>query len=369
MLTRRHLLAAPALALQAQMPKFTVLNLATISAQPQVFHGWPTLARRADGELLVACSGGREAHVCPFGRVELIRSRDNGHTWTWPETLLDTAIDDRDAGLLVTPAGSVLVTTFTSLAFEKTIADAKNWPAERKQRWESAQNRLSEAERQQMLGTWMLRSADAGLTWSASYRVPLNSPHGPIAVSASRLLYPGVQLWEKARKVGVAESVDDGRTWRWLSDIPTRPGDDHANYHELHGVAAADGTIIVHIRNHNAVNDRETLQCESRDGGKTWTTPHAIGVWGLPSHLLRLRDGRLLMTYGYRRLPRGNHARLSADHGRTWSEAMVLSTDGGVDIGYPSTVEVADGSLVSVWYERPGEGPHAQLRMARWQVG
>ena len=38
-----------------------------------------------------------------------------------------------------------------------------------------------------------------------------------------------------------------------------------------------------------------------------------MGVWGLPSHLLRLRDGRLLMTYGYRRAPFGNQAR---DHER-----------------------------------------------------
>jgi hypothetical protein len=44
----------------------------------------------------------------------------------------------------------------------------------------------------------------------------------------------------------------------------------------------------------------ETLQCESADGGKTWCEPHEIGVWGLPSHLLRLRNGNLLMTYGYR---------------------------------------------------------------------
>lgn len=367
-MTRRQLVAAsPALALRAE-PKSQVLRLQTISAQPSVFHGWPTLARRADGELLVACSGGREAHVCPFGRVELMRSRDNGATWTWPEVLIDTAIDDRDAGLLVTPSGALLVTTFTSLAYEKTLEGAANWPAERRERWESANRRLSASQRQQLLGTWMIRSGDAGLTWSAPYRVPVNSPHGPIALSGGRLLYPGVQLWEKARKVGVAESRDDGRSWRWLADIPARPGDDPVNYHELHGVETAGGTIVVHIRNHNKTNERETLQTESRDGGRTWTTPRAIGVWGLPSHLLRLRDGRLLMSYGYRRTPRGNHARVSSDHGKTWSEALVLSTDGGVDIGYPSTVELADGTLATVWYERPGEGPHAQLRMAHWRL-
>ena len=52
-----------------------------ISHQPHLYHGWPTLARRRNGELLLVCSGGRQAHVCPFGRVELMRSKDDGQTW------------------------------------------------------------------------------------------------------------------------------------------------------------------------------------------------------------------------------------------------------------------------------------------------
>src|SRR6185312_2806185 len=120
-------------------------------------------------------------------------------------------------------------------------------------------------------------------------------------------------------------SSDDGQTWRWLAEIPTRAGDNASdNYHELHAVEADDGTLIAHIRNHNKANAGETLQTESKDGGKTWSQPHSIGVWGLPSFLTRLRDGRLLMTYGYRRAPFGNQARISTDHGKTWSEPIVI---------------------------------------------
>jgi Neuraminidase (sialidase) len=139
--------------------------------------------------------------------------------------------------------------------------------------------------------------------------------------------------------------------------------------HELHAVEAADGTIIAQIRNHNAANKGETLQSESKDGGKTWTLPHSIGVWGLPSHLMKLRDGRLVMTYGHRRPPFGNQARLSTDNGQTWSDAIILSGDGaGGDLGYPSTVELADGTLLSVWYEKMKEHPHAVLRQATWKL-
>ena len=122
------------------------------------------------------------------------------------------------------------------------------------------------------------------------------------------------------------------------------------------------------LRNHNPANAQETLQSESSDEGRTWSAPRAIGVWGLPSHLLRLRDDRLLMTYGYRRDPRGNLARLSDDHGRTWSEPIVLSDDGTGDIGYPSTVELDDGTLVTVWYEVMRGSPHAVLRQALWSL-
>ena len=346
-----------------------VESVSVISRQAEFYHGWPTVAADRQGNLLVSYSGGREAHICPFGRVELIRSSDSGQSWSWPEVILDTPIDDRDSGILVTPSGSLLITTFTSLAFESVLDHAKNWPADRLARWQSVNQRTSDKQRNYLLDTWMLRSTDGGMTWSAPYRVPLNSPHGPVVLSDGRLLYAGKQLWTSGKKVGVCESKDDGRTWNWLADIPARPSDTVVQYHELHAVEARDGTIIVQIRNHNSPNTGETLQCESHDGGKSWTVPHPIGVWGLPSHLLRLRDGRLLMSYGYRRSPFGNQARLSADNGKTWSEPLVISSDGaGGDLGYPATVELSNGKLVTVWYESMKGSPHAVLRQAQWSI-
>jgi sialidase-1 len=75
------------------------------------------------------------------------------------------------------------------------------------------------------------------------------------------------------------------------------------------------------------------------------------------------------MTYGHRREPRGNQARVSSDHGRTWSEALVISDDGvSADLGYPSTVQLADGLLLSVWYEAMKGYPKAVLRQATWRL-
>lgn len=370
-------LAGHLLAQDRKSSTLKILDTRVISWKPPLYHGWPTLARKRNGELILAFSGGREKHVCPFGRLEWMRSKDNGLSWGWPQVVYDGPIDDRDAGIVETNKGSILITTFTSLAYEPVLARAeKAKPGEAGafedpkliDEWRAVHNRLTAEERKQELGCYMLRSTDGGRTWSARYSVPLDSPHGPINLDDGTLLYPGKDLWGDGR-VGVCHSTDDGVTWNWLSTIKPRSGDDAKDYHELHAVQAADGRVICHIRNHNAANKNETLQCASSDGGRTWSEPHAIGVWGLPSHLLRLKDGRLLMTYGYRRKPFGVQARLSSDHGKSWSEPMTLSDDGiGGDLGYPSTVECDDGILVTVWYEVLAGSPLAQLRQARWQL-
>lgn len=386
-ISRRSMLAASAAGVtltgaglnsaRADVPKFSVEGIRTISLQADRYHGWPTMIRRKNGELLVVCSGGRESHVCPFGRVELIRSFDNGQSWTYARTLVDGPIDDRDAGIVETAKGTLLVTTFTSLAYvpglKKAAAAAQQgqptMPAEQLARWQAAHRRLSDTARSGQLGCWMLRSEDGGLNWSPAYRVPVNSPHGPVNLSDGRLFYAGIALWDDERRVGVCTSDDDGRTWNDLTDLPVRNGDQSSEYHELHAVEAADGRLIVQIRNHNSRNRGETLQTHSTDGGDTWSEPRSIGVWGLPSHLLRLSDNRLMMTYGHRRAPLGNQARISTDHGVTWSDPMVIyGAAASGDLGYPSTVEVSPGHLVTVWYEKLKDSRFAQLRMADWRL-
>lgn len=396
-LTRRSWIAAtsaaaaattfPALHLKAAAPAAEILETKVITPPGWSYCGWPTVCRqsspplrsgtpatesRATRQLVVTFSGNRVAHVCPFGQVQMMTSDDDGQTWTWPRTLLDGAIDDRDSGVLETAKGTLLVTTFTSLAYEPVLAKAnaeKKWASEKLASWNAANDRLPAEVRKAELGVWMIRSTDGGLNWSPKYDCLVSSPHGPIQLADGRLLYAGKDLWRDGERVGVCESKDDGQSWQWLADIKPRKGDDHAEYHELHAVETADKRIIVQIRNHNAANSRETLQCESSDGGKAWSVPKSIGVWGLPSHLLRLADGRLLMTYGHRRAPLGNQARVSADHGRTWSEPVVLSADGASgDLGYPSTVELADGTLLTVWYEAMQGNPNSVLRQARWRL-
>lgn len=354
-------------------PTARILDTRVISHLAHRYHGWPTMTRRTNGELLLVFSGGRETHVCPFGRVELMRSHDEGASWSWPRIVLDGPLDERDSGVVETAHGTLLITTFTSRAYETVLAAAEkdgDWAAEKLARWRAVNGRVSAAQRSVELGVWISRSTDGGATWSPRYDSLVHSPHGPLQLADGRLLYAGKDLWRDENRVGVCESADDGRTWKWLATIPVREGDEFRNYHELHGVQAASGRLIVHIRNHNRNNGGETLQSESDDGGETWSIPRPTGIWGLPSHLLRLQDNRLLMSYGHRRKPLGNQVRVSEDEGRTWSDPIGISEDGvSGDLGYPTTVELHDGTLLTVWYELMQGSEYCVLRQARWSLG
>ena len=367
---------------RAAAPIVKILETKIISQQPEFYNGWSTVARRQNGDLWVSWSGGRESHVDPFGQVHSMTSHDDGATWTWPRVLLDSITDDRDSGVLETAKGTLIVTTFTSLAYElhlksqSIFADHKEtgWvsqamPPEQLAKWRSAHARLSDDERNSELGEWLIRSTDGGRAWSERIPTLVNSPHGPIQLKDGRLLYAGKKLWSEDRKIGVAVSSNDGLTWEWLSEIPTRKGDKGSSYHELHAVETTDGTLIVHVRNHNEANKFWTLQTESIDGGQTWSELHPI-CYGFPSHLLRLRNGDILMSYGYRKKPYGNRTRISTNHGKTWGDELIISADGiDGDLGYPSTVELADGTLLTVWYESLAKPKLAVLRQSKWRIG
>lgn len=92
----------------------------------------------------------------------------------------------------------------------------------------------------------------------------------------------------------------------------------------------------------------------SADLGRDWQhrgKPVPDTGEGSPSALLKLKDGRLCITYGVRAKPFGIRAKLSGDNGETWGEEITLRGDGGGrDLGYPRSVQRADGKVVTLYY-------------------
>ena len=91
---------------------------------------------------------------------------------------------------------------------------------------------------------------------------------------------------------------------------------------------------------------------------------------GNPASLIRLRDGRVCLTYGYRAKPFGIRARLSRDDGRTWGPEFALRSDGGGrDVGYPRSVQRTDGKVVTVYYFHDTPGGDRYVAATVWDPG
>ncbi len=95
-----------------------------------------------------------------------------------------------------------------------------------------------------------------------------------------------------------------------------------------------------------------------------WSLAEQTSIWGFPANLLALRDGGILCAYGYRRLPYGLKACLSYDEGNTWDlkNEILLRSDGShYDLGYPSSVELEDNQIFTVYYFHTGKSIYGHL--------
>jgi sialidase-1 len=335
----------------------TILDIGVIWEEDGTYVGWPSITRTSDGELIAVFSGDRERHVCPWGKTQLVRSSDNGKTWTKPETINNTPLDDRDAGIIQTKDGTLLVSWFTSLAFKSNAAYRRHL------------EKLTPEIIDEWLGYWVRRSEDNGKTWGEMTKMGATTPHGPIQLKDGRLLYVGLHYDDKAN--AVMESKDDGRTWQRIAAIAIPDGELQANYHEPHVVETADGKLVAMSRYHEKDRTYSHLrQAESEDGGQTWTTYRKTDIWGYPPHLIRLQNDWLLLVYGVRREPFGERACISRDGGKTWDLAneITLSLAPNGDLGYPASTQLDDGSIMTVYYEVATEGGKPGLKYTHWRL-
>jgi hypothetical protein len=170
----------------------------------------------------------------------------------------------------------------------------------------------------------------------------------------------------------VLRTEDDGDHW---SCLPLAIGNDRLSYNETALGLNADGHVVALMRTAESQDKKRAgflYAAFSEDKGKRWSQPVNTGIWGYPAHLLRLPDGRMLATYGYRRIPMGIRACLSRDGGRTWDleHEIVLRPDGfgnGGDLGYPITQILPDGTLVTIYYFN-GVDNVTHICVTRWHV-
>ena len=113
----------------------------------------------------------------------------------------------------------------------------------------------------------------------------------------------------------------------------------------------ADGSLLALVRTHGL--DGRLVVVRSCDGGATWGPWQVHNVRGCPFHGVALPDGRLLLTYGYRREPFGVRARIAKPTSQDWAwapEIVVRDRGASTDLGYPWAMVLGDGTAIVVYY-------------------
>jgi len=92
---------------------------------------------------------------------------------------------------------------------------------------------------------------------------------------------------------------------------------------------------------------------------------------------LQLRDGTLLYFFGIKYTSQADEAMgcqalmRSHDGGKTWGEEFVISTserNASGDLGYPTSVQMDDGSIITLYYDTKKGDSYCSLLYTKWQL-
>lgn len=351
------------------------------------YQAWPTITKGSDGTLFVATSGHRLNHICPFGKNLLYVSKDEGETWSCPQIINDTYLDDRDAGLLAWGDGNLLLTYFST-----SVSAFQNFDLEDGKPHINVSTTIAKGMREIWAslpeeamhpGCWTRISRDNGMTWSEPRQAPVSSPHGPCRLKDGTLLFVGsivengnFESDDHSKRIQMFQSTDEGETWQYLSHIPCPEGADQA-HHEPHAIQMDNGDILVAVRYENTytpvMKSLRVYTTVSHDNGKTWELSRFTDQHGAPPHLLQHSSGAVVLAFSRRLDPMGQYVQVSYDYGKTWSEEKRISPGHSTgtpawDHGYPSSVELSNGDILTLYYQKCPGDDYCSLHTVRWSL-
>ena len=153
------------------------------------------------------------------------------------------------------------------------------------------------------------------------------------------------------RQVFVVRSSDAGETWSAPKLVAAGEGHE---FEEPATLVPRSGRIVMLLRD-NATRILHSVV--SDDGGETWSKARSTGVEGYPAHLMTLADGRIAAVVGRRQAPFGIFLHLSED-GERWDPSPIALIDDlpNKDLGYPAMAQRKNGDLVVVYYAQDRQG-------------
>ena len=316
---------------------------------------WPNLTVLPNGEIAAAIFN-RPHHGTNEGDVEVWASADGGKLWEFRGTATS-----RDPG-------TNRMNVAAGLAHNgDLIVISSGWSGDG---W-----RPGPTPRGVSLLPMVSRSKDGGRTWQRSLDVTLPEgirnliPYGRIIQGEGQVLAASFY----SRGAYVLFSKDDGLTWG--DAIPIT----NDNYNETTLLKTRSGRWLAAARAYNQPPDGARsmfwahLQLfSSDDEGRSWQDDGPLTLPSShPADLRQLADGRILLTYGIRE--RGHFGigmRTSVDDGKTWNPpTRIINLEGTTDGGYPSTIQLTDGSLVTAYYSNwVAQHQRYHMGVVRWPL-
>lgn len=317
------------------------------------YQAFPDACRLQNGDIVVVFYGG-DGHITypneqypKAGRICMVRSRDEGKTWSRPVTIFDDLHDNRDPHISQRNDGTIMVSFFS--------LDLKSNPKSRSG-----------------VGVQFIESHDNGHTWTTKPR--LVSPFGKdwYCSAPIREMVDGTLIFPVYRQImgtqnawgGVFLSYDKGKSWT----APITIGEDAGLFlaAETDVIRLKNGALFAALRGQNELPMHYAI---SQDVGKSWSPVESIGFLAHSPHLNRLSTGEIFMVY---RGVENSHTfdwdkaytalRVSYDEGKTWQGPYKLDDSRGA---YPSTVELKDGTILLVFYE---EGENSGVGALNFEV-